>query len=303
MARRPWAEADVDIGRVRVLVGDRGGAYPSGNSLLVRGAEETAIIDPSLAVIPRQRELTGTDRVINSHCHEDHIAGNHCFPDASWHLHQADRIGMRSLDDFMAIYGYPEPIEAVWRVAVVERFHFLARADVLAFADGDVFDLGGVRIRVIHTPGHTRGHCAFHIEPEDVLYLGDIDLSGFGPYYGDAWSDLEEFERTLDWIGRVQARHYATFHHIGVLEREAFLERLTRFRDVIRERERRLLEYLEEPRSLDDIVRHRFVYRPADQVSFADGVELRSMSQHLERLVNSGRARQLEPGCWRAVAG
>jgi glyoxylase-like metal-dependent hydrolase (beta-lactamase superfamily II) len=271
--------------------------------LLVRGAEETAIIDPSLAVIPRQREFTGTDRVINSHCHEDHIAGNHCFPDASWHLHEADRVGMRSLDDFMAIYGYPEPIEAHWRVAVVERFHFVARADALAFADGDVFDLGGVRIRVIHTPGHTRGHCAFHIEPEDVLYLGDIDLSGFGPYYGDAWSDLEEFERTLDRIGGVRARHYATFHHIGVLEREAFLERLARFRDVIRERERRLLEYLEEPRSLDDIVRHRFVYRPTDQVSFADGVELRSMSQHLERLVNSGRARQLEPGRWRAVAG
>ena len=156
---------------------------------------------------------------------------------------------------------------------------------------------------MIHAPGHTRGHSALYIEPEDILYLGDIDLSGFGPYYGDAWSDLEEFERTLDWIGRVRARHYATFHHIGVLDREAFLERLSRFRDVIRERERRLLAYLEEPRSLDDIVRHRFVYRPTAQVSLADGVELRSMSQDLERLVNSGRVRQLEPGRWRALAG
>ena len=32
---------------------------------------------------------------------------------------------------------------------------------------------------------------------EDLLYLGDIDLSSFGPYYGDAWSDLEDFERSL----------------------------------------------------------------------------------------------------------
>ena len=46
--------------------------------------------------------------------------------------------------------------------------------------------------------GHTRGHCVLHVEPEDVVYLGDIDLSSFGPYYGDAWSSLEDFERTED---------------------------------------------------------------------------------------------------------
>ena len=301
MARRPWAQGDVDIGRVRVLVGERGGAYPSGNSLLIRGTEETAIIDPSLAVIPRRDEFTGVDRVINSHCHEDHIAGNHCFPDAPWHLHEADVVGMRSLDDFMAIYGYPEPIELRWRVVVVERFRFVPRPNALPFRDGDVFDLGGVQVRVIHAPGHTRGHCVLHVQPEDVLYLGDIDLSSFGPYYGDAWSDLEEFERTLTRIEAFRARHYATFHHIGVLERDAFLERLKLFRAVIRKREERLLAYLDEPRSLDDIARHRFVYRPSDDVMFATGVERRSMSQHLERLVDAGRVCEVEPGRWRAA--
>ena len=28
---------------------------------------------------------------------------------------------------------------------------------------------------------------------------GDIDLTGFGPYYGDAWSDLADFERSF-WM-------------------------------------------------------------------------------------------------------
>ena len=39
-----------------------------------------------------------------------------------------------------------------------------------------------------------------------MLYLGDIDLSSFGPYYGDAWSDLEDFERSLALVRAIEAR-------------------------------------------------------------------------------------------------
>src|SRR5262249_16886040 len=133
--------------------------------------------------------------------------------------------------------------------------------------------------------------------PSDVRYLGDIDLSSFGPYYGDAWSSLEDFERTLAMVRGLAARRYVTFHHVGVLEdRDEFVARLERFRAVIVRREAALLGYLTEPRSLAEIVAHRFVYRPHDAVAYADAVERRSMSQHLARLVESGRVEQPEPG-------
>ncbi len=154
-------------------------------------------------------------------------------------------------------------------------------------------------MRVIHAPGHTRGHCLLHVEPDDVLYLGDIDLSSFGPYYGDAWSSLEDFERTLARVREIDARWYATFHHVGVVEgRAAFLERLDRFTAVIRHREERLLAFLAEPRTLADVVAHRFVYRPGDAVAFADDVERRSMRQHVDRLVAIGRVETAGPDCW-----
>ena len=165
-----------------------------------------------------------------------------------------------------------------------------------------MFELGGgVRIRVVHTPGHTRGHCALHVEPDDVVYLGDIDLSSFGPYYGDAWSDLEDFERSLDRVREVEARWYATFHHIGVLDREGFLERLDRFAGVIADRERRLRDYLAEPHTLDEIAAHRFVYRPQDDVLFAEAVERVSMRQHLARLERAGAVHRPGPEHFQAV--
>ena len=149
---------------------------------------------------------------------------------------------------------------------------------------------------VSSTPPVTRaGTRCFHVEPDDVLYLGDIDLSSFGPYYGDAWSSLEDFERTLALVRDIDARWYATFHHIGVLDgREAFLERLDRFAAVIGDREGRLLAYLAEPRTLDEMAAHRFVYRPGDAVPFAEPVERRSMAQHVERLRRDGRVREVD---------
>ena len=288
---------DRQIGQVTVLGGVRGGKYPHGNSLLVEGSEESLLIDPSLSLIGRPPLVPGVDRVINSHCHEDHIAGNHLFPDAVWQLHELDVVGLRSLDDMMKIYGYGGPTEKEFRRSVVEDFHYIARPDAESFVGDTVFDLGGVTVRVIHTPGHTRGHCCFLIEPEGVLYLGDIELSSFGPYYGDAWSSLEDFEKSLTLVRGIETKHYATFHHIGVLDgREAFLDRLDRFAAVIASREKRLIDYLAEPRTLEDVIAHRFVYRPGDDVKWADSAERGSMSQHIARLVTAGRVREVEPG-------
>jgi glyoxylase-like metal-dependent hydrolase (beta-lactamase superfamily II) len=289
------------FGATTVLFGARGGKYPHGNSLVVRGSEESVIVDPSLGVVARAPRVPEVDRVLLSHCHEDHLAGLHLYPRVPCHVHEADLPGLQGLDGFMAIYGFDAEVEESWRRAAVETFHYTPRPDAQAFRDGDDFELGGgVRLHVIHAPGHTRGHSLFFVERDELVYLGDIDLSSFGPYYGDAWSDLEDFERTLERVRELEARFYATFHHVGVLERDAFLERLERFAGVIADREGRLLAYLREPRSLDEIVRHRFVYRPADAVSFADPVERRSMAQHLERLLAAGRVAEVEPGRFRA---
>lgn len=44
--------------------------------------------------------------------------------------------------------------------------------------DGAVLDLAGMRFRVIHTPGHTPGHCCLWLEEEGVLFSGDHLFAG-----------------------------------------------------------------------------------------------------------------------------
>jgi len=272
-----------------------GGKYPDGNSLLVTGDTQSVLIDPALGLTKRV-SLPRVDRILHSHCHEDHFAGSYLFPDVPWHYHEADAPSARSLDAVMGLYGYPLEIDAAWRERLVEKFNFVPCEEPVPFRNGDIFDLGGCSLRVVHLPGHTWGHCAFHILPDDVLYLGDIELSSFGPYYGDACGDLVEFERSLAAVRDFQATHYATFHHIGVLDREGFLARLDKFVAKIGSREQALLAFLKEPRSMDEIVDHRFVFRPGDELLYADSVERHSMSLHLERLMASGGVEQIDGG-------
>ncbi len=47
-----------------------------------------------------------------------------------------------------------------------------------ALAHGDVLDLAGLRFEVLHTPGHTPGHCCFWLDEEGVLFSGDQLFAG-----------------------------------------------------------------------------------------------------------------------------
>jgi glyoxylase-like metal-dependent hydrolase (beta-lactamase superfamily II) len=281
-------------GTVSVLVGDANGAYPAGNSLLVRGAAETVIVDPSVTVVERGGAPVDVDAVINSHSHEDHIAGNGLFPSARVHVHHDDLPGVRNFDGLMAVYGLPTDHE--FARDILERFHYTPRPDAKGFGDGHVFDLGGTTVEAVHLPGHTRGHSGFRISG-GVFFLSDIDLTGFGPYYGDVWSDLEDFEASLAKVRHEDAEFYVTFHHRGVIEgRAEFVRLLDAFASVIDTRHKAMLEFLTEPRTIEDMAAHRFVYRPHVELSFADHVEQRSAELHVQRMLARGEATEVEPG-------
>jgi glyoxylase-like metal-dependent hydrolase (beta-lactamase superfamily II) len=291
---------DRRFGRLRVLTGAQNGKYPAGNSLWIDGNEVQAVVDPSLTVSARGAEFADrAELVLLSHPHEDHVAGLHLFPRARVAMHHEDLVAARGIEGLMTIYGYGGELADVTRQWVTERFNYVARPDAAGFGDGAVFDLGGTAVRVFHAPGHTRGHCVLRIEPEGVLFLGDIELSSFGPYYGDAWSDLKDFERSLRLVREIDAEAWVSFHHVGVIERRAdFLARLDRFEARIAEREDAMLAFLAAPRTLAEMVRHRFIYPPHADLPFIDAVERRSIEQHLARLARDGRVEPVADGAW-----
>jgi len=50
--------------------------------------------------------------------------------------------------------------------------------DTMPLEHGQVLELGGVRVRALHTPGHAPGHVAFHVQEHSVVLTGDALFAG-----------------------------------------------------------------------------------------------------------------------------
>jgi glyoxylase-like metal-dependent hydrolase (beta-lactamase superfamily II) len=293
-----------DFGRVSVFFGEKSGKYPDGNQVIVRGSDTQVAFDTPLVSNHIGPEFDCADFVVLGHVHEDHMAGLHRLPEAPVHVHALDVEAARSWDGLARHFGLLPEARKPMLEKITREFHYAPRPDALSYEDGAVWELGGSRVRAIHMPGHTSGHCVLHVEPEGVAFIGDIDLSGFGPYYGDATSSLAQFRATLQRLPDIPARVWVTSHHRGVYtDRQAFLDALAAFAAKIDVRSAHLLELLREsPRTLDELVDARLLY-PADYDEiWVLGVERRSISQHLEELMAAGQVVLDDEGRYRVSA-
>lgn len=296
------AVPQMDFGRVRVFFGQKNGKYPDGNQVIVRGADTRAAFDTPLVANRIGAELECAELVVLSHVHEDHMAGLHRLAHAKVFAHVAEIDAARSWSGLAAHYGFSAVIADAMHEKLRREFHYASRPDALAYRDGEVWELGGTRVRAIHMPGHTDGHCVLVVEPEGVAFIGDIDLSGFGPYYGDASSDLGAFRRTLARLPELDARVWVTAHHRGVYDdRTKFLGALRAYAARIDERSERLIGMLRErPRTLEELAHARLVYPEDYGEIWVLDAERRTIAQHLTELQTQARVEIDDQGRYRA---
>lgn len=111
--------------------------------------KEAAIVDPGFnaEAIIRIVESQGlnAEYIVNTHSHADHTSGN-------------------------------ETLKRRFRVKIIAHTKSSIRKDI-SVEDGDVFNLGSVSIRVIHTPGHTSDSICLRVDGKlltgDTLFVGE----------------------------------------------------------------------------------------------------------------------------------
>jgi glyoxylase-like metal-dependent hydrolase (beta-lactamase superfamily II) len=116
-------------------------------------------------------------------------------------LELCHRLGVRKVVETHGhwdhIQAVPQLREAGYEVAVrVEDAAMLPSYDLL-LGDDELLEVGRLRLRTIHTPGHTPGSICFLIEGSPVLLSGDTLFPG-GP--GNTATDLGDFPTILQSI-------------------------------------------------------------------------------------------------------
>jgi glyoxylase-like metal-dependent hydrolase (beta-lactamase superfamily II) len=249
--------------------------------LVVTGSDTRLVIDSALTV-----SLPSHDGFLLSHHHEDHVAGVAASRRPA-SIHPDDLPAVTNWESFASACGYDDPR---WPALVLEDFEWRALDLVTALVPEVSIDLGGVSIRPVHLPGHTAGHCGFIIEPDGVFYLADIDLTGFGPYYGDECSDLASVRRSLEAVASIPAAVRATFHHKGpYVSDEDFALALRAHRDALdRRHEAVALELARNPEvAADALVDRAIVYRRGTAPVWGPEAERRMIQRHLDELRSS----------------
>jgi hydroxyacylglutathione hydrolase len=277
------------FGPVWFIGGANQGKYPFCNSVYVEGAG--VLIDPASdrEALMALRDGPGVREVWLSHWHEDHFMHLDLFEDLPLRMPALETEPLSGVEKFLDWYGIDDPgHRAFWRRALAETFHYRPRCPALTFRGGETIALGDVTVEAIATPGHTPGHMAFRLRGPEVLFLGDYDLTRFGPWYGDRDSSIADTIASVNRLREIPARVWVAGHEQGVFE-EGPGELWDRYLAVIDEREAKLLAFLGAPRTMDEIVNQWIVYRkPREPKGFFEYGERALMGKHLQRLMAAG---------------
>lgn len=268
------------------------GRYPFSNSLLIND-EVKALIDTGIesSLAERTAKEYNIDLVINSHCHEDHVACNRFFEESKICAHKLDAPAIRNLDLLKEIYGLKgSGAEAFMDYILNDVLHLRNGRVDLEFEDGYVFDLGKNRLKVIHTPGHSYGHCCFLVPEEKLIFLADIDLTSFGPWYGALDCNVDDFIASIEKLKKMKLETAVTSHKGDIFRGEDEIRnKLDWYLNIIYQREEKLLNFLKEEHTLEEIVNQAIIYRKfPEPVEAFKLMERISMLKQLERLVAKG---------------
>jgi glyoxylase-like metal-dependent hydrolase (beta-lactamase superfamily II) len=146
-----------------------------------------------------------------THGHPDHMGGHPGLrPHASFKVAAPleDVIWVESVDrqwhDFWDAFPGSFTLEGGDREAIIAMCGGDLRVDRI-LRDGELFELGGRKLEVVLTRGHTRGHCAFFERATGLLFSGDViqgdglpsssGTSVFAPLYDDVDDYLWGLER------------------------------------------------------------------------------------------------------------
>ena len=278
---------DTRFGPVFFIPGKNNGRYPYCNSIYIKGPG--ILIDPASdrERLIRLKEEEGVKQIWLTHFHEDHIMYLDLFDDIPLFMSEEDAEKIQDLESFMEWdwYEIPKGERDFWTAMMNEQFNFKPRKPAGFLKGNDIVHHHNITIEVIHSPGHTLGSLTFFIHEPSVLFLGDYDLTSFGPYYGNRQSSISDTIASINRLRRIPARILLTGHEEGIFEnpRDDIWDR---YFDVIASRERKLLEILNSPRTLREIVDAHIIYgKIREPKIFFEMGERALMKKHLEFLL------------------
>jgi hydroxyacylglutathione hydrolase len=294
------------IGSITILPGKNGSRVPYSTSLLIEGKNEATLIDcgggdETFDYIKKNFLITS---LYLTHYHLDHVWGANLFDESTVYINPydfkklADPYELAKANGITALYS-PEKVEKWVQTYFVQGKPF--RPDLPTYKGvmglaksiypfGQAIETAGTQMFMLHTPGHTEGYCSPYFPEHGVLFVGDFDLTSFGPWYNNADSDIDDFILSSKLTLETDAEYFVTAHHKGTYTRKDYTKRLGEYIEIIYKREERTLQAIEKGLDPKEIVWHGIFYYVENHKKnrhLMDS-EIIGIAKHIKRLIKQG---------------
>lgn len=210
-------------------------------SYLALGEQKAALIDTGTGLGNIKKVVTELTElpvyVLNTHTHWDHIGNNYRFEEVACYNHPECISKMKqgvpnkklrpSITGDSIWKSLPEGIYAdTWHIPPAEPSFLLEEADVI--------DLGGRRLEIIHTPGHSPGSICLLDIKNRILFTGDSYFPG--PLYAHPEDvDIRDYMASMNKLAsRVQDYDFLCAGHNDPWIRSEVIPRAARaFQDIM----------------------------------------------------------------------
>lgn len=112
-----------------------------------------------------------------THAHFDHIGGTSAlhkrFPQVEIFLHKDDEEMYYNLPEQPLFLGIPRH-----QLKILGFEYEKPPALTRNWTDGEIYEVGNLRFKILHCPGHTRGHIVMAEEREKKVFVGDCLFEG-----------------------------------------------------------------------------------------------------------------------------
>ncbi len=138
--------------------------------LLYDESKSCVIIDPGCFGEEEKKEMDDfindndltVEKLLNTHCHIDHVLGNSFVKDkyqVSLFAHEIEVPYLKAVETYAPNYGYQQ-----YQPSTIDNY----------INEGDIIEFGNSSLEILFVPGHSAGHIAFINNNQKICIGGDV---------------------------------------------------------------------------------------------------------------------------------
>ena len=288
------------IGPLMIIEGPNKSKVPFSRSLYINSKDKVLIdtgADPTeLLALDHQY---GVELIINTHYHPDHTLHNHLFPDVEKWINPLEFETIQSIEGIARGNGVyqewgPEGVEALRRHFPEEWIQNLGEISG-TYQYEEEYNFSGVKVNFLHTPGHTKGYASPYFPELGVVYVGDFDMTSFGPWYFGTDGDIDELIESGKRLLELDADTFITGHQKGVFTKQEFIEAMDKFLNIIDQRDETIEKYLRQGMNFEELTNIGIFYpKKILSTMILRTWERSGIRKHLQRLGYSVQGSEIQ---------